>query len=789
MADVSSSRAPPGSALGLGLLSAAALAFEIALTRLFALQQFYHFAFMVVSLAVLGSAASGALLAWKPAHPPLALLAAGFALSVLVAYATLNGLPFDSYAIAWDRRQVVILAVYFLAAGLPFLLSGWVAAACLADAGLRAHRAYAANLGGAALGCPLALVAIDGVGAEGVVPLTVALALLAAAIFARKPRARLPLVALAVVSLVVVFHPPPPLSLHLSPYKPLSSALQAPDARLTVRRWSAGSRLDIVESGSIHVLPGLSLNNPTPLPEEAGLFLDGEGPYPIMALSPEDPRAASLALGSPTSLPYLLRPGARALILRPGAGLDATLALAAGARSVTLAFDEPMMPQILIGPYGGFSHGLLSNPAVSFTDRGPRAALRTLDGPYEVIEFALSDPFRPVASGAFSLTEDYGLTVEAFRDALSHLSPDGLLVITRWLGTPPSEPARAWATLLAALDAASTDDKAPRLIAFRTMRTATMIASASPFTSDDLTATRVFLEANAFDPIYLPDLRPEELNRHNRLPSDTVHALFSALLDAPATAIRENDFNLNPPSDDRPFFFHFFRWRQVPQVMAALGQTSLPFGGSGYLVLLALLALMLMLAIPLALAPLAFRAPRDRRSHRAAALAFFACLGAGYMFVEIPIIQRASLVLDRPASALAMVLCVLLLASGIGSLLANRLPLVPVLAGAATLLVALAIALPWVAPIVLSWSLPARLAILGLLLSPPSLLMGVPFATGLRLVGSDQVPWAWAINGAASGVAGVLAALAALDLGFSVTLALGALAYLGALLAARGLPS
>jgi hypothetical protein len=125
--------------LGLGLLSAAALSFEISLTRLFAVQQFYHFAFMAVSLAVMASAASGLLLALRPRHPPLWALAAGFSLSVGLAYATLNSLPFDSYSIAWDPRQVGVLFLYFLMAGTPFLMGAWATGACLVDAGPQAH--------------------------------------------------------------------------------------------------------------------------------------------------------------------------------------------------------------------------------------------------------------------------------------------------------------------------------------------------------------------------------------------------------------------------------------------------------------------------------------------------------------------------------------------------------------------------------------------------------------------------------------------------------------------------
>jgi hypothetical protein len=778
--------------LGLGLLSAAALSFEISLTRLFAVQQFYHFAFMAVSLAVMASAASGLLLALRPRHPPLWALAAGFSLSVGLAYATLNSLPFDSYSIAWDPRQVGVLFLYFLMAGTPFLMGAWATGACLVDAGPQAHAPYAANLVGSAAGCLLAPALLATVGGEGSVLGAAALGLLAAATFS--PR-RLPPAAFALTALAVMLpavRPPDWLRLTLSPYKPLAAALEAIDARHTLSQWTFQSRLDVVESPALHSFPGLSLNAGSDLPAQVALYLDGEGPLPITDLQPGSPQAAALAEHMPEALVFRLRPGARALVLLPGAGFDAQLPLAAGARRVTVAFDDPEVRRILAGPYAAFAGGLLERPDVVALDQPARRALSSGDGAYDVVLFALSDPFRPITSGAFSLTESYPWTVESFSQALGRLEPDGMLVITRWLGTPPAESPRAWVTLLEAMRRRGVADPGVHLIAFRTMRTATMIASAAPFTPAELATTRAFLEGNAFDPIYLADLRPAELNRFNILPQDTYHALFLELLDQPAETLASYAFDLRPPTDDRPFFFHFFRWGQTPEILRTLGQTWQPFGGSGYLVLLALLALMLVLAVPLALAPvLVSRRRAVPMARLAGSMAYFACLGGGFMLVELAFLQRLTLLLDRPAVALASVLFALLLACGAGSLLSPRLQLRPALAGLCLLLALVAAAIPATIQLGLSWALLPRLGLATLLIAPAGLLMGVPFPGGLRrleLRSPGAIPWAWAVNGAVSGVAGVLAAILLVGLGATLTLLLGALLYAAAWLAARSLP-
>jgi hypothetical protein len=711
-------------------------------------------------------------------------LATAYAISILLAYLTINYLPFDSYSIAWDQRQIGILLLYFLVAGAPFLLAGWTVGACLTTAGREAHLPYAANLVGSALGCPAALAVLASFGGEGAVALAISLGLIAAFILTPRISFRVLLIALITLTIWGGINPPKTLALRLSPYKPLSVISLAPDAQTTVTRWSASTRVDVIESNSIHVLPGLSLNAKIELPLQAALFLDGDGPLPINNLSPDESEAMTLAAYMPPALAFHMRPNAHALILQPGAGLDTIIALAAGANHVTLAMDEPLIHAILTGPYAEFTHYLLDSPRLTIIARPSRNVLHITHQDYDVIQFALSQSYRPVTSGAFSLTEDFSLTIEALSEAFDRLSENGLLVITSWLGTPPSESARTWATLLAALQTRGINDPAPHLIAYRGMRTATMIAAKQPFSLSELDATRAFLQDNAFDPIHLPDLKPGELNRYNQLPQDTYHEVFSSLIYDPRSTIDSYDFNLKPPTDDRPFFHHFFRWRQVPDIMATLGILWQPFGGSGYLVLLALLGLMILLSISLILSPLIVLSRRGSWSPpRWGMIGYFGFLGAGYLLIEIPLIQKLTLLLDRPALALATVLFTLLLASGIGSLLSTRVNLRKTLIMLVLLLGLTTMTLPWIIEHALPWSLVARLLLSVALLAPAGLLMGVPFAAGLRRLEEQSpgsIPWAWAINGAISGVSGVLAALISLDAGFTITLVVGTLAYLGA---------
>lgn len=766
---------------GIVLISAASLAYEITLTRLFAVQQFYHFAFVVISIATMGFAASGLLLSMRKTQPAPSLLAFCFSGAVLIAYITINKLPFDSYSIAWDARQWWILLLYFSVSGTPFLAAGWAIGAALDAAGTEAYRPYAANMIGAAAGCLLALAAIDQLGGEGAVGLVISIGILAGSLLLDRKRDAIALIPLAILIVVLFSIPIQPLRLALSPYKPLSSARLANEARLSVTDWGTTARLDVVESPGIHSFPGLSLNTITDLPEQAGAFLDGEGPLPITHLAADDPLAAEINGRLPSSIAYSLRSSRTALILDWGAGTPALFALTRPGISVWLPDDQPMLTDLLRDEYTAYNFELFAHENLFVIERASRSVLADRARSYDIIEFALSDMFQPVTSGAFSLGEDYLLTVDAFTDAWNRLNPDGVLVITRWIGTPPSESARTWNTVLTALRHAGVDGIKEHVIAFRGIRTATMIVSPQAFSANELHYVRQFLELNAFDPLILPDLDPGEVNRFNRLPEPVYHELFTALLNEPGETVSKYAFRLDAPGDDRPYFNHFFRWGQTPEVLASLGLFWQPFGGSGYFVLLVLMGLMLFLAALL----IVFSLLSGSRAHAAQrpdmqALLYFAALGSGYLLVEIPLIQRFTLLLDHPAQALAGVLFVLLFGSGIGSWLSPRLSLKRALLA---LLIYLGFILSFSSDLI-DLLLPApalvRWGALVLILLPLGILMGVPFAAGLQRLENNHpgwIPWAWAVNGAFSGISGVAAAMLALDAGFRATLAAGWVAY------------
>jgi hypothetical protein len=780
--------------LGLALLAAAALAFEVTLTRLFSVTQWYHFAFLAVSVALLGYGASGTTLSLVPrwTRPPTARrasrLAILFTVGVVGATLSLNHLPFDSYRIAWERIQVAYLVLYYLVLTLPFFFTGLATGLMLAAHAEHAARLYAANLLGSALGGVLPVLALPLVG-EGTVLVVAALGLLAALVF-RTPRqapagrssASVPtflLLAGCCLLLLLAFFLPAPFQLRLSPYKGLSQVLRFPDTEVVWQEWNAFSRVDRVTSSAIRSAPGLSLSYTGKLPRQDGLFVDGDDLSPVVSVEDSQDPAGLQGFTAylPVALPYQLRPGGRALVLEPQGGLDVEVALRQGAKSVVAVESNALLVEA-----GGDAY---RHPTVTVITEDARSYAHRSEEMFDIVHLALSDGYRPVTSGAYSLGERYDLTVEAFEDYLARLRPAGLLVVERWLQLPPSETLRAGAIAIEALRRTGAEDPAAQLAVIRDWQVGLILVKNGPLTADELSAIREFSRARSLDLVAMPGLTEAEANHYNVLEEPTYFRAFGALLAEPETVYAGQGYDVRPPSDDRPFFFHFFRWGQTRAVLQQLGRTWQPWGGSGYLVLIALLAVAVATSSVLILLPLALfeRAERGGESLRMRTLAYFGLLGLGFLFVEIPLMQRFILFLGQPIYAFTAVLSALLLFSGLGSLTAPRIAVrwsLPLLVLAILLY---PLGLPLLFQVFLGAPLAMRLLATGLSLAPLGFLMGIPFPKGLawlRNRAPGLIPWAWAVNGCTSVLASVLAAMVALSAGFSWVLIAAAVAYTGA---------
>ena len=780
--------------VGVALLSAGVLLLELTLTRVYSVTQGYHFAFLAVSLGLLGFGTSGTLLflaprLWRGGGPLLLASSAGlFSLTAVGSYWALDVIPFDAYLLVVEPSMFAYLALFYLVPAVPFLFAGLALGGALSMDPGRTAGLYGASLVGSGIGALLALV---GPAANGPGDALAAVSLLGAAALlsfsagtgvTRMAYAAAASVALAAAGLVL----PQVVEPEMSQYKTLPRVLDQVGSTLEWTGWNAFSRVDLVSADALHQAPGLSFVFSGALPRQSAMTTDGDNLTSLTASAPAD---ADFTGFLPGAVAYRLVESPRVLVIEPGGGLDVLMALHHGAREVVAVVGNPLEAELLRGRASAAAGRIFEAPQVTVVQTNPRTYLARHDDRFDVVVVSLRDAFRPITAGAYSLSENYRYTTEAFRDYVEHLVPGGVLVVTRWAQLPPSEEMRAAAGLIEAMEAGQPAAAEDSLAAIRTLQTLTLLAKNGAFSADELGRIREFAESRRMDLAYLPDLRAEETNRFFVLEEAAYLDGLSRLLDGERRAdyYESRQFDVRPTSDDRPFFFHLFRWRQTPDVVARLGAEWQPFGGAGYLVVVAFLAVAVASSSVLILVPLLLRrstaedgAPRAGPAWRP--LVYFVALGLAFLWVELPLMQRFILVLDHPTYSFGLVLFTLLVFSGVGSLLSPRLGRLRPWTAPALGCVALAYALGVGAAVdaILQFPFAVRVFLAALLVAPLGVLMGMPFPVGietLRRTRPDLIPWAWGANGYASVVGSIMATLLALSWGFSWAITAGGVAY------------
>ncbi len=794
---------PPGLGLAVSLVSAAALAYEILLTRLFSIIQWHHFAYMIISVALLGYGAAGTLVTLFRSRLEqrlalvLAAAATAFCVTSMGGFLLAQALPFNALEFLWDVRQPLWLLAIYLLLFVPFFLAAVCVCLAFTRYAAQARRVYAFDLVGAAFGSLVVILALFALQPAMVLACVAALGALAAALFwlsaGGRPHAAV-LVPLALAAVAWVVAQAPVGQLRMSPYKGLSKALEVMGAQVRAERSSPLGQLTVLQSNAVPFrhAPGLSLNAPQPPPEQFAVFTDGEG---FSALNRYDgSREPLVYLDYLTSaLPYHLTHAPRVLILGAGAGTDVLQALYHGAATVDAVELNPQVTDLVQREFSAFSGRPYSRPGVRLhiaEARGFAAASRDY---FDLIQLGLLDAFGLSAAGLYALNESYLYTVEALQRYLMRLRPDGYLALTRWVDLPPRDALKLFATALVALERENVRDPGARLAMIRNWNTATLIVKNGELTAQDVARLREFCTSRGFDLVWHPGMRAADADRFNRLQQPYFHEGALALLGAQrADFIERYKFNIAPATDDRPYFFHFFRWQTLPELLQLRDRGGLPLLDWGYPLLIATLLQALLLGAALILLPLArLRRPGANigAAMRWRTAAYFAALGAGFMFVEIAFIQKFILFLSHPLYAVAVVLFAFMLCAGLGSLLSQflarnvapgRVLLVLPITAIALLCGAYLIWLPGVINALIALPDAARIAVTVLLILPLGLSMGMPFPLGLEALGARQpalVPWAWGINACAAVAGAVLASVLAIHAGFNAVLIIAVVLY------------
>lgn len=770
------------------LSSMATLSFEVLLTRIFSITIWYHFAFMVISIAMLGFAASGIVLAIypglkKPDHIGWYTLALGAAMPA--GFLLANLVAFDPVRLAWERWELLNILLTYLCLALPFFCTGLVIATAFSVENRRAGLLYGADMVGAGVGSAGILLLMGFVPPEtGILVISLVVVAVACSAGDRRLRSAATLPAGALLALLILqpgFCRP-----RMSPYKGLEAALQFPGSE-HLRTWHTPfARIDTFRSPSVRYAPGLSLRYLEPLPEQIGISIDGGDVNAVTAV--EKPAELAFLDHLPAAIPYALGPRREVLILDPRGGLPVLLARRRGAENIATVESVAALERVVREEMRQFSGDLYASESRVGLGRSWLAGEARR---FDLIDISLQGT-NP--SGSFGISENYRFTVEAFKEYLEHLTENGVLSVNLFIIPPPRTELRIMATLATALEEAGVQNPGTHLAAIRSWGTLTILAKRSTFTVAETAAVRSFAGLHRFDISWLSGVTAEESNVHVRTRDFDYYRGFSAIL-SPAgrdSFLAGYLFDVAPVRDESPFFSHFLRFDRIPETYRAMGGKWQFFLEGGYILPAVLVQAAAISALLLTLPALAGKGTRAAgRSARNIFLPYFALLGLAYMFVEVALIQKLILPLEDPSVAVSAVLASLLISSGTGSLLSHRYPRLtqPATALLLALLVGLsALFLPSLVMVAAPWPLPLRGVFFCLLVAVPGTLMGIPFPVGLKLLGQAEpalIPWAWAVNGVFSVLAPLLAVMIAMVAGFRGVLLLGAAAYLLAFLILR----
>jgi len=760
---------------GLALTSFAALLLELALTRLFSVVLFYHFAFLAISIALLGLGAGGVfayLLKSRLSGVETRTLASRLCLANSVAVVVVLEIVLHiPVALDVSVKNFLRLTVLYLVAAIPFFLTGLLFSVVFAREASRIPRLYGADLCGGALACLAIVPLLNWLGGPNAILVAAAASAIAAVLWADAPSPRRngALAALALLALAAANH-----SGRLIDVVYAKGMFRDP-AWVEFARWNAISRVEVDRQGYAKAV-----------------VIDADASTYIMNADLSHWQGTVWEhnlMAAPPALANVLRPHGDYAIIGPGGGVDVLRAVANGSPSVTGIEINPIIATTVMRErYADYAQHLYERPEVHIQVSDGRSYLRSSSQRFDVVQMTLVDTWASTAAGAFALSENSLYTVEAFQEYFEHLKPDGMIAITRWEFRHPREALRVVAVAMDALHRLGVADPAKHFIVASQGELdadgipVVVLAKRTPFTPAEETAVIThFDHYSELDPIYMPSE-----------PGKNPFADLIASNDPYAFA-RSYDYNVAPVSDNAPFFFFTLKAGQI------LGEKGLREGidwkvNLGVLVLLLVLLISVCAVLAFLVLPLALQGGATRPSP--IPLLYFVAVGLGYILVEIAFIQRFVLFLGHPTYALTVVIFLLMLSSGAGSLCSRlwlpkaEMEWVPLSLVAATLLTYVFFLPSRLAGMV---GLPfgVRLVVSGVLLIPLGFVMGMPFPTGLRALAASPAPefpatadnaveWAWAMNAAASVLGSVLAMLIAIRFGLTVTLACGAAAYLAA---------
>ena len=786
-------------------VSVSTLAFEVLLTRVFAIGQWNHLSFMVISIALFGFGASGTFLSLIGASNPrprwlhlsgesISFLLLLFSISAILSYIFLIHIPLDYFRLPVEPLQGFYLLTAYLGLSLPFFVSGLIIAIGYTTDPEKAGLVYFASMAGSAMGAiaPVVLLPLIDEGRLIIFSATVPL-IPATAAAIKKPAASnthiadrqlgrkiLSIGALTAIGTILYLlstTDPAMFRAVPSPYKALGQILQFPNTLVIESRSSIRGRVDRVKTPYVRFAPGLSLNYTRELPRQEVVYKDGDHPLVLYGLN--DNKGSRFAAHMLSFAAYdIIQQPDDVLLIHQGGGSAVPCALASGAGSITLVEQNKFVAGILQQNY----------PGLKVVKRNPRTFLAQSNNRYDIIHI---ENWGASIPGAAALDQDHTFTKEAFHEYWNHLKPGGTISISRKLLLPPSDTLRLWSTAYAVLKSLVVTNPAKHIALLRNFDTYTLLISKSPIRAQGVID---FSNKRNFDLVFLENMNGSEANRYHIFERPIYYLEINRLASAWKAGQQDSFFkdyllDIQPRSDRRPFPGRYMKWFRVNELYESLGSRFYVLFLSGEVVVSLVFIEALILAVILLMLPVVLVTRKSKKPTLSQA-AYFLGIGAGFMFVELYLIKFCILVFGDPIISFTTVVAAVLISSSLGGLYIHRRSMMkvgPVLFILIGVLLLSFAGLEVMPGFLLNLTTVWRYFLVLLMILPAGIIMGMPFPLAMQslLDHPTQRAYAWAVNGCASVLSSIAAAQLAISMGIPSIAFFAIASYLVALGAAR----
>ena len=786
-------------------LSMVLIALQLTLMRALSVTRYYHFSYLVISTALLGFGASGTFLTFayrKLKRHPAEWITGIFLLlicSIPICYRMAQQLPIDIRYLFYSGDQILLLMLYNLLIFVPFFLGAVIIGFMLTFFKKQVPELYGSNLIGSGAGGLSALLLMFWV-PSAELPLTVTVLGLFAMvcwILAAKTAFGSGWIPISIVSaavVVIIWGLAAEMKPNYDPYKTISHLIdlqQQGDATHAKTIYGPRGQIDIFEAPSIHRTMFAGVQADTVPPAQMSILTDGHESGTMFKI---DRRAGARIMDfTPQSIPYRMIDRPRVLLLGEVGGSNIWLARRFGAEQITVVQTNPRLINLMRRDLAEENGRVFRGEDIEVHTTHPRLFIEQTEQRYDIIHLVSAESISAGGQGLQGLHEDFLLTVEGIRAALHRLSPDGILSVTRGMQSPPRDNIKLFTLFKHAIETDGQADRAgDHLLQSRNYLAVNTMLAKSPLSQKRVDHFRSAAAALGMDQEYYPGIRSDTLQQQNIMegPEGASYSYFHyaamQLLSGDADRFLDSwVYNIRPPTDDRPYFYNFFKWGSLDRFVETYGRNWFQRLELGYVILVVTFAELALIAFLLIILPLFFLRKSFREAkNKLPVVLHFGAIGIGFMFLEMVYIQKFTQFMGDPVYSVSAALTAILVFSGLGSSVQHRISAGPVrrIVAATSAITVISLLYLWLLDpfleLFIDLHTAVRFVIVLLMVSPIAFFMGWMFPSGIDLVekhADRMTPWAWGINGFASVAAAPLAVILSMEIGFSgvIGLALG----------------